>query len=112
MNQPLVLLFFAIVCEIAATTALKASDGLTRLVPSILMVLGYGATFFFFSLSIKHLPLGIAYAIWSGAGTVGAVVIGLLVWREVFDLPRLIGVSLILAGVLILNMYTHASAAG
>lgn len=105
MVHPMLLLFFAIVCEISATAALKASEGLTRLIPSILMVLGYGATFFFFSMSIRHIPLGIAYAIWSGIGTAGAVMLGILFWKEVLDAPRAIGIAFIIIGVVLLNAF-------
>lgn len=107
--NPMVLLFFAIVCEISATAALKASEGLTRLGPSLFMVLGYAATFFFFALSIRHIPLGIAYAIWSGIGTAGAVMLGIMFWRETLDTPRVIGIALIIIGVIVLNVFTKTT---
>jgi small multidrug resistance pump len=105
--NPMLLLFLAIMSEVIATSALKASDGFTRLLPSLLVVLGYGSAFYLFSLSIRHLPLGVAYAIWSGVGTVGAALIGVLVWQEVLNAPRLLGMGLIIAGVLLLNLYTQ-----
>jgi len=70
-------LLLAIVSEVIATSSLKASQGFSRLWPSLLVVVGYGAAFYWFSLSLKQIPLGIAYAIWSGLGTVGVVLIGL-----------------------------------
>jgi small multidrug resistance pump len=109
LMNPMVLLFFAIVCEISATAALKASEGLTRVGPSVLMVLGYAATFFFFALSIRHIPLGIAYAIWSGIGTAGAVMLGIMFWRETLDTPRIIGIALIITGVVVLNAFAKTS---
>lgn len=102
--HPIVLLLFAILFEIVATASLKASEGFTRLWPSVVVVIGYAATFYLLAQSIKHLPLGIAYAIWSGLGTVGAVVIGMLVWQEVLTLTRIMGIVLILIGVAILNL--------
>ncbi len=102
--HPMLLLTLAIISEVIATTALKASEGFSRPLPSLLVVLGYGLAFYLFSLSIQHLPLGIAYAIWSGMGTVGAVVMGILIWQEVLDVPRVLGILLILAGVMLLNV--------
>jgi small multidrug resistance pump len=104
----MVLLFMAILCEIVATASLKASNGFTRPLFTVLVVLGYGAAFYLLSLSIKHIPLGIAYAIWSGVGTVGAALVGVLVWQEVINLPRAIGMLLIIAGVVLLNVFQQA----
>lgn len=100
----------AIVAEVAATTALKASDGFTRLAPSTLVVLGYAVSFYFLSLTLRQLPTGIAYAIWSG---VGIVLISLLSWwvfRQRLDLPALLGMGLIMAGVLVINVFSKSSA--
>ena len=108
--HPIVLLLFAILFEIVATASLKASEGFTRLWPSVVVVIGYAATFYLLAQSIKHLPLGIAYAIWAGLGTVGAVVIGMLVWQEVLTLTRILGIILILVGVVILNLSVAPSA--
>jgi small multidrug resistance pump len=106
----MLLLTLAIASEVVGTTALKASEGFSRPLPSLLVVLGYGAAFYLFSLSIQHLPLGVAYAIWSGMGTVGAVVMGVLIWQEILDVPRVLGIVLILAGVLLLNVVTPTAA--
>jgi small multidrug resistance pump len=106
----MLLLTLAIASEVVGTTALKASEGFSRPLPSLLVVLGYAAAFYLFSLSIQHLPLGVAYAIWSGMGTVGAVVMGVLIWQEVLDVPRVLGILLILAGVLLLNVVTPTAA--
>ncbi|GAB7388296.1 SMR family transporter [Bacillaceae bacterium] len=102
--KPFLYLLLAIVSEVIATTSLKASHGFHRLWPSLVVVVGYGAAFYFLSLSLKHIPLGIAYAIWSGLGTVGAVMLGFFVWREKLDLYQAIGIVLILIGTVILNL--------
>jgi small multidrug resistance pump len=104
MNAMLIL-FFAILSEIVGTTSLKYSEGFTRPGPSALVVVGYAAAFYLMSLSLKQIPLGTAYAIWSGVGTAGTALIGLWLWNETFDLPRLAGIALIIGGVVVLNMF-------
>ena len=106
----LLLLLVAILSEVAGTVALKASDGFARLGPTALVVVGYGLTFYFLGLALKQIPLGVAYAIWSGLGTAGAVLAGVLLWRESLNLAGVIGIALIVAGVLILNLFPGASA--
>jgi small multidrug resistance pump len=106
----LLLLLVAILSEVVGTVALKASDGFARLGPTALVVVGYGLTFYFLGLALKQIPLGVAYAIWSGLGTAGAVLAGVLLWRESLNLAGLIGIALIVAGVLILNLFPGASA--
>lgn len=100
-------LLIAIASEVVGTASLKASQGFSRLWPSLIVVIGYGTAFYFFSLSLKHIPLGVAYAIWSGLGTVGTVIIGYFVWRETLDLYRAIGIVLILIGTVILNVTSN-----
>ncbi len=97
-------LLLAIVSEVIATSSLKASQGFSRLWPSLLVVVGYGAAFYWFSLSLKQIPLGIAYAIGSGLGTVGVGLIGLLLWGETLNALRVFGIALILIGTVILNL--------
>ena len=106
----LLLLLLAILSEVVGTVALKASDGFARLGPTALVVVGYGLTFYFLGLALKQIPLGVAYAIWSGLGTAGAVLAGVLLWRESLNLAGVIGIALIVAGVLILNLFPGASA--
>lgn len=101
----LLLLVLAIAGEVIGTAGLKASEGFGRFGPSLVAVLGYCAAFYFLSLSLRQLPLGIAYAIWSGLGTVGSVLIGVLVWREALGPAHLAGIALILAGVVVLNVF-------
>jgi small multidrug resistance pump len=102
--KPFLYLLLAIVSEVIATTSLKASQGFSRFWPSAVVVVGYGAAFYLLSLSLKQIPLGVAYAIWSGLGTVGTVLIGFFVWRETLDFYRGIGIALILIGTVILNL--------
>jgi len=104
------ILFFAILSEVIATTALKLSDGFTRLVPSIIVVLGYGASFYLLSISLKVFPIGLAYAIWSGVGVVLTVIAGMIIWRESLDWARVIGILLIILGILIINLFSKVAA--
>ena len=106
----MLILFFAILSEVVGTVALKASEGFARLGPNVLVVVGYGLSFFFLALALKQIPLGVAYAIWSGLGTAGAVLAGILVWRESLSLAGVAGIVLIIAGVILLNLYPGVSA--
>lgn len=94
----------AILLEIVATTSLKMSDGFTRLVPSITVVIGYAASFYLLSLALKYLPLGTAYAIWSGLGTALTVVVGIILWQESITPLRMFAIAVIIAGVVLLNV--------
>lgn len=99
----------AIVCEVIATTALKASDGFTRLVPSIITSAGYGVAFYCMSQSMKTVPVGIGYAIWSGIGIVLITLLAWVVFKQKLDLPAVLGMGMILAGVLVINLYSKAA---
>ena len=101
-----VFLSIAIVCEVVATTALKQTDGFTRLMPSLVTVVGYALAFYFLSLPLRTLPVGIVYAVWSGVGIVLITAIGWLWFRQTLDLPALIGMGFIIAGVLIVNLFS------
>ena len=103
---PFFILFLAVVSEVIGTAALKASEGFTRLAPIAVVALGYGAALYFLALSLKQIPLGVAYAVWSGLGTVGAVIVGVLIWRESLGPARLVGIGLVVAGVVVLNLFT------
>ena len=107
----LLLLVLAVASEIVATASLKASEGFTRLWPLVLMVIAYLASFYFLSLILQHLPLGVVYAIWSGLGTAGAVLVGALFWRESLSWAGITGIVLIVAGVVILNLVTEGRSA-
>lgn len=103
-------LVVAIVCEVIATSFLRASAGFTQLVPSLVVVAGYGVAFYFLSLTLQTVPVGIAYAIWSGLGIVLVSIIAFVAFGQSLDLPALIGISLILAGVLVINLFSQSSA--
>lgn len=103
-------LAIAIIAEVAATSALKASDQFTKLVPSAIVVLGYGVAFYFLALCLRTIPVGVAYAIWSGLGVVLVAVIGYFVFDQKLDAPAMAGIGLILSGVLVLNLLSKTSA--
>lgn len=103
-------LAIAIVAEIIATSALKVSEGFSRLLPSTIVVIGYGAAFYFLSLTLKSIPIGTAYAIWSGVGIAIISLIGWLFFKQSLDLAAVIGIGLIIAGVVILNFFSKSSA--
>lgn len=100
----------AILCEVVATSALKASDGFTRPWPTLLVVAGYAAAFFLLSLALRVIPVGIAYAIWSGAGIVLIALVAWLVFGQTLDAPAIIGLALIVAGVLVLQFLSKSIA--
>ena len=97
----------AIMFEVVATTALKQSDGFTRLVPSLVTVAGYALAFYFLSLPLRVLPVGIIYAVWSGVGIVFITMIGWFWFRQTLDLAALIGIAFIIVGVLIVNLFSR-----
>lgn len=99
----------AIVAEVIATSALKASEGFSRLVPSVLVVLGYAAAFYLLSLTLRSIPVGVVYAIWSGIGTVLIAIVGWLLFGQRLDAWALIGMALIIAGVLVMNLLSNTS---
>ena len=104
-----VYLAIAIVAEVAGTSALKASEEFTRFIPTVIVVVGYAIAFFFLSLTLRTIPVGIAYAIWAGAGIALIVAAGAVFFRQVPDLPAIVGVTLIVAGVVIVNTMSHTS---
>ncbi len=99
-----VFLAVAICCEVVATSALKQTDGFTRLVPSLVTVAGYGLAFYFLSLPIRTMPVGVVYAMWSGAGIVLIAGIGYIAFGQTLDLAAIVGIGLIIAGVLVVNL--------
>lgn len=105
-----IIFFFAVLSEVTATTALKFSEGFTKLVPSIVVVIGYGLSFYLLSLSLKVIPLGTAYAMWSGIGIVLTVITGILLWRESIDWARGIGIFLIMLGIIVINLFSKSAA--
>lgn len=96
----------AIVFEVIATSSLKTSEGFTRLWPSIVAAIGYLITFYFLALTLRTMPIGIAYAIWSGVGILLLAAIDWFWFRQTLDLPAIIGLALIIAGVVTVNLFS------
>ena len=104
--MPYVYLAIAIVTEVAATAALRASNGLTRPVPSIIVVVGYVICFFALALCVKRVPIGVAYGIWSGVGLVLITIAGWYLYQQRVDGPAMIGMGLIVAGVIVIQVFS------
>ncbi|MGI9329522.1 MAG: DMT family transporter [Gammaproteobacteria bacterium] len=105
-----VYLSIAIVAEVIGTSALKSAEGFSRLWPSVTVVIGYSLSFYFLSLVLKTIPVGVAYAIWSGAGIVLIALIGALLFKQIPDLPAMLGMGLIIAGLVVINLFSNMSA--
>lgn len=99
-------LALAIVSEVVATSALKASAEFTKLIPSLIVIIGYCISFYFLTLVLRTIPVGIAYAIWSGVGIVLVTLVGAFLYKQIPDIPAVIGMGLIIAGVVIINVYS------
>ncbi len=107
--HPWALLIIAIVAEVIGTSALRASDGFSRLWPSVLVIAGYAVAFYFLSLTLKTIPMGVSYAIWSGVGIVLISLVGWLVFDQTLDAPALAGMGLIVTGVLVINIFSTSA---
>jgi small multidrug resistance pump len=99
-------LAIAVIAEGAATSALKASEEFTKLVPSLIVVIGYGVAFYLMTLILRTIPIGITYAMWSGLGIVLVALVGIILYQEVPDVPAILGMGLIIAGVVIINVFS------
>lgn len=110
MPRAWIYLVIAIVAEVIATSALKASLGFTRAGPSAVVVVGYGIAFYFLSLALQTLPVGVTYAIWSGVGIVLITLFAWLAYGQALDLPAIVGLALIIAGVVVLNVFSRSVA--
>ncbi len=99
-------LLIAIVTEVIATSALKASEEFTKFWPSTLVVLGYIASFYFMVLVLRTLPVGITYAIWSGVGIVLVTLVSIVLYDQIPDLPAVLGMTLIIAGVVVIHLFS------
>jgi len=106
VTKTYLILLAAIICEVTATTALARSEGFTRLVPSLITVVGYGLAFWLLSFPLRTIPTGVVYAIWSGMGIVLISAVSWLWYRQTLDLPALLGIGLILLGVVIVNGFS------
>ncbi|HEV3424496.1 MAG TPA: SMR family transporter [Paraburkholderia sp.] len=107
---PYVLLAIAIVAEVVATSALRASEGFSRFLPTVIVVIGYGMAFYCLSLTLRSIPVGIVYAIWSGVGIVLISLVAVVLYRQMPDFPAVIGLGLIISGVVVLNLFSKMQA--
>ena len=107
--NPYVLLGAAILSEIIGTTSLKLSEGFSQPLPSLVVVLGYGAAFYLLSVTLEELPVGVVYGTWAALGIVGVAAIGIVVFEEQIDFAGVIGILLIIAGVYCLNVLSGMS---
>lgn len=99
-------LAIAIIAEVAATSALKASEEFTKLVPSLIVIVGYGIAFYLLTLVLRSIPVGITYAVWAGVGIVLVAIVGAVLYKQVPDVPAMIGMGLIVAGVVVINLFS------
>ena len=102
-------LSLAIVFELIGTSFMQASNGFSKTIPTVLTIVAYTICFFFFSHALKSIPLGIAYAIWGGLGIVLSAVISVVIFKQSLDLPALIGITLIVAGVFVMNFFSKSA---
>lgn len=102
-------LTIAITSEVIATTALKSSEGFSRFWPSLIVVVGYGIAFYALSMTLRTIPLGIAYAVWSGLGIVLVTLIAMMLYGQRLDMPAIIGIALIILGVVVINLFSKSS---
>lgn len=101
-------LITAVIAETIGTTALQASHQFTKPGPSILVVVAYGLSFYLMALTLKYMPVSIVYAIWSGLGIVFIAIIGWIAFKQTLDFAALAGMTLIIAGVVIINLYSNS----
>lgn len=105
-----VYLFLAIVCEVIGTTALKLSDGFSKPLPVAVVAVGYGLAFWLLALVLKTIPVGVAYAVWSGVGLALITLVGVFWFKQQLDAPALLGMALILAGVAVIRLFSKTAA--
>lgn len=106
---PYIYLALAIILEVLATNFLKTTEGFTKLLPSIVVIVGYSGAFYFLSLVLKTIPIGIAYAIWAGVGIALVTIAAAVIFKQVPDLPAIIGIALIILGVVTIKVFSHMS---
>jgi multidrug transporter EmrE-like cation transporter len=104
-----IILFFAILSEVIATSALKFSEGFTKPIPSVIVAVGYGLSFYLLSIALKTMPIGVAYAIWSGVGLILTVIAGMILWRETLDWAKITGILFIIAGIVLINVFSKSA---
>ena len=104
-----IFLTLAIISEVIGTSFLKSTEGFTKLLPSIIVLVGYCAAFYFLSLTLDSIPIGMAYAIWSGVGIAAITVVSVIFFEQKLDFAAVVGMGLIIAGVVVLRLYSEAS---
>jgi len=104
-----ILLGFAIASEVIATSSLKSTEGFTKLWPSVIVLVGYSAAFYFLSLTLDTIPIGVAYAVWSGVGVAGIAIVSVFFFDQRLDAGAVVGMALIVAGVVVLRLFSDAS---
>jgi len=102
-------LSIAIISEVVATSTLKATEEFTRVWPSIVVVIGYALAFYFLTLTLRTIPIGIAYALWSGIGIVLVVIAGFILYNQSVDLAAVVGIGLIVLGVAVINVFSKTA---
>jgi len=107
--MPYTYLALAIIAEVVGTSALKASEGFTKIIPSAIVIIGYGIAFYFMAFVLKTLPVGITYAIWSGLGIVLVTVVSMLLYRQIPDLFAILGMGMIVSGVVVINLFSKTT---
>lgn len=101
-----IFLAMAIFSEVVATSSLKSTEGFTNLIPSVIVLVGYSAAFYFLSLTLNEIPVGIAYAIWSGVGIVGIAIVAMIFHEQNLDAGAMIGMGLIILGIIVMRTYS------
>lgn len=102
-------LIITILAEVIATSALKATDEFTRFVPSLIVIVSYVIAFYFFTLTLRTLPVGVAYALWAGLGIVLVVLVAAIIYQQVPDLPAILGIGLIISGVSVIQLFSNTA---
>ncbi len=99
----------AIIAEVTATSALKASEEFTKLYPSLIVIIGYGVAFYFMTLVLRTIPIGITYAVWSGLGIVLVAIVGAVLYKQIPDIAAIIGMGFIITGVLVIHVFSKTA---
>lgn len=99
----------AIIAEVTATSALKATEEFTKLYPSLIVIIGYGVAFYFMTLVLRTIPVGITYAVWSGLGVVLVAIVGAVLYKQIPDVAAIIGMGLIITGVLVIHVFSKSA---
>jgi small multidrug resistance pump len=102
-------LIITIIAEVVATSALKSTDEFTRLIPSLIVIIGYAVAFYFFTLALRTLPVGVAYALWAGLGIVLVALVTAIFYRQIPDTPAVLGITLIVSGVVVIQLFSETA---